>query len=233
MSRAAEEIPMLKSVAVAAEPESEPALARRLSTKSGACAEIVDRDGAEVVAIRDPRGRVLFEYDATTGSGALTMPEGDLSLHAPQGAIDLVAQKGVRCVSHGEISLQSRTAASLGVVGSAGKLRATRSGVTVAGERVDVTAAASELKLGRTTYVGERLDATLGAAQLMVEKLETNAERIITRAHDIFQKVRGLHQLKTNRVRTLVEDTVELKARDVTMKAGEDMNIDGERINLG
>jgi hypothetical protein len=229
MSHPAKEIAMLKSVAIAAEP----APSRRLSTKSGACAEVVERDGAEVVAIRDPRGRLLFEYDADTGRGSLIMPEGDLALHAPQGSIDLVAQKGVRCVAAGEIVLRSRKAVSVGVLGAESELRATRQGVAISGERVDVTAAEAELKLERTSYVGKSFDATLSAAQLLVGKLETNAERVITRAQDVFQKIRGLHQLKTNRMRTLVEDTVELKARDVSMRADEDMNIDGERINLG
>jgi hypothetical protein len=215
----------------AAEGPPAPASAARVVARSGASAELAERDGAELVLVRDARGRVLFEYDAESGRGSLSMPEGDLSLCAPAGAIELVAATAIRCVSAGEVSLRSSTGASI----AAGEalLRADRRGVTIAGERLALGARRGEVEVDEMRYAGRELAATVPLVRLGMQLFESAAERVVTRVGDLFQHVEGLQQLRAGRLRALVRDTVLLKGRDVSVRAEQDASIDGERINLG
>lgn len=107
-----------------------PASGERLATPSGASAFVHD----ERIEVWDPNGRILFEYDAATGKGSLTMPTGNLSLKAPDGDIELVAGRRVT-LKASEVALTSERAKML--VGEA-ELRGFR--VTTAVEQVFVVA---------------------------------------------------------------------------------------------
>ena len=203
----------------------------RLRTRDGACAALIEKDGAEVVAVQDRHGRLIFEYDPQSGRGSLIMPEGDLALHAARGGIDLVAAEGIRCVSGGDLVFRSRSGASIGVGGSV--IGADERGVALRGENLRVDAEQANLSMNRARYRGEQLDAQVSWVRLTMDKLESAAERVVARATNVFQRVQGLHQLKAGRLRTLVRDTISCKGRDVTVKAQEDVCVDGERINLG
>src|SRR5262245_13915068 len=84
-----------------------------IMARDGASARLEQTGDAEVLTVRDRAGRLLFQYDAETGRGMLVMPEGDLRLCAPRGSIELVAARGIRAASGGEIALTSATSARL------------------------------------------------------------------------------------------------------------------------
>ncbi|MGH2628224.1 MAG: DUF3540 domain-containing protein [Anaerolineales bacterium] len=84
------------------------------------------------------------------------------------------------------------------------------------------------------------LEAPNGAIRLSARhvlvtagKLEFVARRIIEKAHDVYRWISGLLQLKSNRMRTVVESDYHLKAGGINVKAVSDVNIDGQSINLG
>ena len=64
-------------------------------------------------------------------------------------------------------------------------------------------------------------------------KFELSAQRIIEKAHDVYRWISGLFQVKSARMRTVVETDYHLKAGTIHEKATGDVNIDGESINLG
>lgn len=64
---------------------------RALATTNGASVAIVERNGAEVVEVRDAHARLVFEFDPLTNKATLTLPEGDLAVRAPRGNIELEA----------------------------------------------------------------------------------------------------------------------------------------------
>lgn len=70
-----------------------------LTTRDGASARVAAVDGHEQIEVLDARGRILFQYDAATGSGTMVMPEGNLGLEAPAGDIALLAGRKVRILS--------------------------------------------------------------------------------------------------------------------------------------
>lgn len=57
----------------------------------------------------------MFEYDVSEKKSKIYAPQGDLSLNALHGNIDLVSGKNIRCSSLGSIILESATAAQVRV----------------------------------------------------------------------------------------------------------------------
>lgn len=215
------------------EPAARPPL--RLVTAAGASAEVEQVKGAEVLRVRDPEGAVLFEYDATTGTGTLRMP-GNLRLESMAGSIDLVARDGVRCVAGGEVSLRGATAASLTVGGPAGEtagLRVDARRTVLAGDTLMAAAREAEVHFQKARYLGKVLDATVERAETLFGELTTRADTLVERASNVFRHVKELHQLHAGRLRTLVEGGVRLEGGHVVMRAKEEVHIDGEHINLG
>ena len=63
----------------------------------GACALLTRRDGEEAIEVRDTNDRVIFEYRPGSGKATLSMPSGDLALQAPDGNIELISGKEIKC----------------------------------------------------------------------------------------------------------------------------------------
>jgi hypothetical protein len=207
-----------------------------LRTRDGASAELRAEGGRELLTVRDRRGAIVFEYDPDRGTGTLTMPEGDLRLAAPAGHIQLLAGKGVECVSAGEIALRSRTATTMvahapGTAVSA--VRVAAGHVAVATAELAVQGARAEIRIDEARYAGRLLATTLETAQHVVGKLETTAATIVERAADVFRQVRGLHQLRAGRFRALVEGAVDLGGGRLSFLARDEVRVDGKKINLG
>ena len=53
------------------------------------------------------------------------------------------------------------------------------------------------------------------------------------KARNVYRTADELTQLKTGRLRTVVESSAHFKANAAFFKATEDFNVDGEKINLG
>ncbi|MBM4360662.1 MAG: DUF3540 domain-containing protein [Deltaproteobacteria bacterium] len=198
--------------------------ARRLRSEGGPSA-VLHGDGAEErLEIRDAHDRVLFELDTVTGRALVRAPSGNLTLEAPEGDIELVAGKTVRCRGERVELRAERDGAALVLGRELAEL--TARGFTVA-------AARAELLFAETKLVGARVAAHLHDARLVAERVETTTERLFERARSVFRKVEELHQLEAGRTRTLVREGHIVKAGHAILKATEEVTIDGERIHLG
>ncbi len=182
--------------------DSAPVSGPRLVTPSGASAN-VEGDRIEV---RDVGGKLLFEYDAATGRGSLTMPTGDLALHAPQGNIDIVAGGTVRCRGE-KVSFASKVMA-------------------FSSERADVLFAEANVR-------GVRLSATVDQVRMVADRMEQVAVNVLQRAKRVIRHVEGLEQVTAGRSRTIVEGAYSVKAARASVDAEDDVKIDGKRIHLG
>lgn len=207
-----------------------------ITARDGARAEIVERDGEERLQVRSPQGAVIFEYDPTTGKSTLSVPSGDLALCVPGGNIDLVAGKDIRCFAAGEVAIAGASGASVGArapgAAPAG-LRVDPGHVKLHGEGLSVAAARADLRIAEGRYLGSSLSATIDKAQLAFDRLETVAHRVIARARDLYQSVQDLHDMRSGRMRVLVEEALDMKGGSTTIQADGDVRIDGEKINLG
>jgi hypothetical protein len=76
-------------------------LEQAVSTEQGALARRQLKDGHETLSIEDEQGHLLFEYDASTRKSRLYAAQGDLSLMALDGDIELISGKNIHCRSLG------------------------------------------------------------------------------------------------------------------------------------
>ncbi len=76
---------------------------------------------------------------------------------------------------------------------------------------------------------------TLRAPRVRIEagKLEITAERILEKARDVYRWVSEFLHVKSRHMRTAVEKDYQLRAGTATVRAVEDVHIDGRSINLG
>lgn len=178
-----------------------------ITTHDGTSARLEQRPEGEALTIRDRAGRLLFEYDAATGRGSLTMPEGDLRLCTPRGSIELVAAQGIRADAGGEVSISS--------------------------QKLAVETEASKLRLGETEAWARSLASVVERAELRFGEVTKSAVRVIDQAENLYQRVGQLCEIKAGRLRALVSESLWMKGDDVTLLAKKDVRIDGDRINLG
>jgi len=66
-----------------------------------------------------------------------------------------------------------------------------------------------------------------------VERFETLAETVIQKAKNVYRTVERLTQLRTARLRTLVDETYQLKSRNAFVKTEEDFKVRADHIYLG
>lgn len=209
---------------------------RAVTARDGARAQIVERDGEERLQVRGPSGAVIFEYDPATGRSTLSVASGDLALCVPDGNIDLVAGKDIRCFAAGQVTLAGASGASLGARAPGAPpagVRVDPGRVKLHGESLSVAASRADMRVGEGRYTGSSLSATVERAHLALERLETVAGRVIARARDLYQSVQDLHDVRSGRMRVLVDDALDMKGGSTTIQADGDVRIDGEKINLG
>lgn len=204
-------------------------------TQDGTSARLEQRPEGEALTIRDRAGRVLFEYDAATGRGSLTMPEGDLRLCTPRGAIELIAAHGIRVAAGDDVSISSATAVGLDVTreGQLSSLRLEQDEVTIRAEKLNVESQESALQLGETQAWATSLASVVERAELRFGEVTKSAVRVIEQAENLYQRVGELYEIKAGRLRALVSESLWMKGNDVTLLAKKDVRIDGDQINLG
>lgn len=207
-----------------------------LSTEPGALARRKQNNGHETLSIEDEQGHLLFEYDATEKKSRLYAAQGDLSLTALQGDIELVSGKNIHCRSLGGIMMESATAAQLRVAAEHGQHSAvslTDKGMLLSSQKLGLRAKNGDLKIEHCQFEGDTFKAVLDRTKLMVGKIETVAIRIMERAKNIYRYVEELQQTRASRVRTLVKGSYQLNSKTSYIKSEKNVNIDGERIHLG
>jgi hypothetical protein len=201
----------------------------------GTSARVEETEDGQALTVRDPVGRMIFQYDPATGRAAVFAPAGDLCLCAPRGAIDLVAGRGIRAVSGGDIDLAGTTAARLRVHGkeTSSSLRLEGACAALESESLRVRALESELHLGDARAFAERLRAAVDTAELTCGKVLRSAERVIEQAQDFYQRVSDLYEQKVGRLRAIAREGVRFEGRDLVLLADDDVRVDGKHINLG
>ncbi len=214
----------------------EPQTTQTLSTAQGALARRRRKDGHDLLSIEDDQGHLLFEYDATDNKSKLYAAQGDLSLIALKGDIELVSGKNIHCKSLGGLMMESATAVQLRVASDGehhSAISLTDKGMLLTSQSMGLKAKNAALKIEHCQFEGNTFKAVLKRSKLMVGKIETVAIRIMERAKNVYRHVEELQQTRANRVRTLVQGTYQLNSETTYIKSEKNVNIDGERIHLG
>ena len=206
-----------------------------LKSAQGAVAKKQIKDGQEILSIEDEQGHLLFEYDVSEKKSKLYAAQGDLSLIATEGDIELVSGKNIRCKSLGGIIMESATAAQLRVASEDDQsaVSLTDKGLLLSSKKIGLKAESAKLEIEHSQLEGKTFKGVLDRSKLFVGKIETVAVRIMERAKNVYRQVEELQQTRANRVRTLVEGTYQLNSDTTYIKSEKNVNIDGEKIHLG
>jgi hypothetical protein len=193
-----------------------------------------ERAETERVNVRDKHGRLLFEYDPETDRAVLHVPDGDLAIQAPAGALRLCARDGVHVESEGRVRVSSGREVELEVSrsGAAARVALQPGEVSVAGSVVTIAARQAHVIASFIGLRAQRLETHVERARQVAQVIETHAERIVERARDTYREVERLSQHRAGRLQWVAETTASLVSETVLLKARDRMKIKGERIHL-
>jgi len=197
--------------------------------------EALEAEAPAVQRVHDAEGRLLFEYDAATNRATLHVPEGDLELSAPEGAVSIAARDGFAVDTDGDVtvrggrSVELRAARGEGAVArlamQPGELSLGASVLTAAADR-------AELLATRVGVKATRLETTVERARHAVKVVETRAGRIVERAKETYRETEGLAQTRAGRLRLVAKKAASLVGENTLLKARDRMKVRGERIHL-
>jgi hypothetical protein len=111
---------------------------------------------------------------------------------------------------------------------------ASTSSVRVHAAKLELSASeVLSLEAPRIESRADRAEMSLGEVAWAVGRWDLRAVRIREHARDVFREVRGLAQTRAERVRTVASKTLQLLGARASMKAQEDVVVDGKRVLLG
>ena len=144
---------------------------------------------------------------------------------------------GSVAIDAGAVTGRSRSGIGLAVEGEDG---ATQSVLALDGgtarltaPTLDFAARQASLQAEETRYAGRSLLAQVASLRLVAGRVETIARTVVEKTRNLYRAVEELLETRAGRVRSRVDGTYHLKARDAVVRAERDVDVDGEKIRLG
>ena len=207
----------------------------RLPLPGGGHATLEATEGSTVLRVYS-RDTLVIEYDPVTHRTRVMPEAGDLELAAPAGSLALRAAGSV-AIDAGAVTVRSRSGIGLAVEGADG---ATQSVLALDGgtarltaPTLDFAARQASLQAEETRYAGRSLLAQVASLRLVAGRVETIARTVVEKTRNLYRAVEELLETRAGRVRSRVDGTYHLKARDAVVRAERDVDVDGEKIRLG
>jgi len=201
---------------------------RTLNLNGEAKARVVSRNGSRILAVHDKRGELIFEYDPDSDRSRVIMGSGSLDVDAPQGDIRFSAGGRIELASRCVEMIANETAGAAESRFSLGQFR-----TELQSASLNIKYAQNKLELDEVDYLGKKLVTRVSRAKLSWGRVETLVDTLIQKARTSFTTVEELSQTKAGRMRMLVSGAFRLKAERAKLKTDKNIDIDGERINLG
>jgi hypothetical protein len=195
----------------------------------------VTRDNQSLKVLSHKK-ELIFEYDEKTGKSTVNLESGDMDFVSRRGNINFVAGKDIM-LNGRTVGITSQNGMVMGMVDKLGKLISAltikNAGIHMNSQELGIEAKHGKFEIGNTELKGEKLEADLTTSKLKIGRLETMAKTIITKTKNIYKTVEELSQVKTGRMRTIVENTFHLKSRKAMLKSDDDFKVRAEKIHLG
>ena len=116
------------------------------------------------------------------------------------------------------------------------KVNVSKGNLTLCAEEGDIclnAARSVQINGNSIDMTSRRLNAKVGYGRLVFDRLETITDTLVEQAKNVYRTVAQLTQLRTGRMRILVDETYQFKANKAFLKAEDDFKIKGEKIHLG
>lgn len=208
-----------------------------LVLKNGTIAEITEDSDFEKLQLRTNTGELIFEHNPETGKSRVNLQSGDLEFVTQKGDISFRAAGDIRFMSKQAIEMQSQIGVSLMTTDIWGKIL---SSLTLYSKKlsfqsplIGMTAQKADLNIEESNYSGAKFVGRIGHSKLISQKVETLANDIFEKAKTVYRSVEGLTQLRTGRMKTMVEASYHLKSKNAFLKTEEDFKVKAEKIHLG
>jgi hypothetical protein len=202
---------------------------KKIALSKGAYAEVDGSPDEQTLNVFSPKKELLFQYNEKSGNARVNMEAGDIEFVTEKGSITFAASKEIMFYGR-SIGMTGVKGICLGVMDTLGKLRNSLTlrdqSVKIDSSEVGIKAERGEVNIDETKYTGKRFHSK-------VDRLETIAETVMTKARNLYQTVEELSQAKAGRMRTIVAKTFHFKSKKAYVKAEEDYKINAEKIHLG
>lgn len=173
----------------------------------------------------EPSGLVLSDGSRVhTADDTFRVEASDGTLlveHGPDGTT--VHGTAVRIAAHDEVHLDAKHV----------RIGTPESRVSLEGEALEATIERAELDIAETRFVGRLTSLVVDRARAALGVLETDAGRIVERAEQVYRDVSGLAQLRAARIRQVSEGSMTLFADRALVRANTEVDLKGDKINLG
>lgn len=193
-----------------------------------ASAKVIYQDDTEVLTVYNKRNELIFEYDTDKDRSRVIVDASNLDLNVPDGDIKLSAG--------GQIKLESRSISMTATETSGAQNSRFNLGQFSADLQspiLNIKSDQAKFNLAETFFTGTKLLSNINKAKISWGRLETLADTLVQKFRTHFTEVEELSQVNAGRIRTLVRGAFRLKAQRVKVKSDKNVDIDGERINLG
>lgn len=207
-----------------------------LEIGNGAYVLVDETSASPALKLFSKRNELLIEYDSQSEKARINIDSGDLEFTTQNGDIVFNSANNVQLKGQ-NIELAGRSGIRLGVIDTIGQLASSFSlrscKASLSSARLALTAKQGEFQLKETRFVSSKFLGKIEDSQLIVGKLSTIANSITEKAKNVYKTVEQLTQLKTGRMRTLVDSTFHMKAKQTYMKSQEDFKVKADKIHLG
>ena len=208
----------------------------KLEIGNGAYAMLDETSESPALKLFSRRNELLIEYDPESEKARINIDSGDLEFMTRNGDIVFNSANNIQLKGQ-NIELAGRSGIRLGVIDTIGQLASSFSlrscKTSLSSARLAITAQQGEFQLKETRFVCSKFLGKVVDSQLIVGKLSTIANSISVKAKNVYKTVEQLTQLKTGRMRTLVDSTFHMKAKKTYMKSQEDFKVKADKIHLG
>ena len=178
------------------------------------------------ISVERADGTPLFQYSAERGRGTVSLGAEALHLAAHAGDLTLQAAGEIRKHSR-SLTLQSS------MPGADTSLELGPRHARLVGRALELKGETFALNAGEAQLSGGELRSNFRRAVVALERLESTADVVVSRARNVYQSVQELLQQQAGNLRTLVAGSAQLKAREVVHKADEAYKVRAEKIHLG
>lgn len=190
------------------------AIREAAATSDGVEAAVED----DVLTVRSPAGELLFQHDARTGKSEVRARQ--VEIRAEDIAL---AGKRVNIQAEDELRLERGD----------DQLRFDEAGAQLSAKRLRASLTEARFAIKEVVFGAERVESAVKRARQVVEVAELRAGRLVQRARDVFRETEGVEQVRAERVRIVAKTAFQVLAERATVKAENDLDLMGERINLG
>jgi len=208
----------------------------KLKVSNGAYAMVDETLDSPALKLFSKRNELLIEYDPESEKVRINVDSGDLEFLTRNGDIIFDSANNIQLKGQ-NIELAGQSGIRLGVIDTLGQIASSfilrPCKTSLSSSKLTITARQGEIQLKELRFVSSKFLGKIKDSQLIVDKLSTIANSINETAKNVYKTVEQLTQLKTGRMRTLVESTFHLKAKKTYMKSQEDFKVKADKIHLG